>query len=219
MLTDAVIADHTLALYSYADGPKVDWEYVQEQLNDVDGHIRWGLARLDGFDLIVLRGTASIRDVIRDFFAIPAPFYHPQLGFLHSGFFNGMNKAWAAIRPRLKQPTIVAGHSLGGARAAILTGLMVIDKQPPVRRVTFGEPRAGFARLREVISQVPATFYVNDGGGFLADPIPDVPIAVGSLVFVDSYRRTKISVKPSGRQFLWGPVASHHMELYRKALQ
>ena len=55
-----------------------------------------GLARVGDTDVLVLRGSATVDDWIRDFQALPE--WHPQLGFCHSGFLTGMDDVFAEVR-------------------------------------------------------------------------------------------------------------------------
>jgi len=213
VISDAAIADYVLALYDYAGGPQVQWDHLQPRSAD-DG-ISWAFKRIGENDLIVLEGTSSIQDIIRDLVAVSDPTTHSPLGPLHIGFWDGMMEAWDLIRRIIRKPVIVCGHSLGGAHAAILAGIMVVNHQPPVRRVTFGEPRAGCPKLREVVSGVPTTIYHNH-----RDVISDLPISLPPLApYCDSGERTLIDVKPHGRSLLWGPFAYHHMQLYREGIK
>ena len=92
---------------------------------------------------------------MRDLFATSDPFTYSPLGPLHFGFWDGMMEAWGIMRGLIKNPVVVTGHSLGAAHAAILAGIMVVNHVAPVRRVTFGEPRAGGVKLRDVIKDIP----------------------------------------------------------------
>ena len=113
----------------------------------MDDGICWALKRLDGFDVVIFRGSVTLWDWLRDFRALATP---SRIGHVHNGFHAGMEHMWADLKPLLSQPTIVAGHSLGAARADVLAALMTVDGVPPVARVVFGEPKPGlldFARL------------------------------------------------------------------------
>lgn len=213
-ISDAEIADYVLALYENPGGPVKHWDSVEEPRDD--NGIRWGFARLPHNDLIVFRGTSNIQDAIKDLIAVALPFGHPQLGFVHTGFWQGMPQAFSVIKPMIKKPTIVAGHSLGGAHAAIFTGLLVLAGMAPAYLVTFGGPRAGYPKFASVISKVNKCLYVNK-----RDIIPDLPIRLAVEDYVDSGPRTWINISPTGfdKGWNWGPFAWHHMELYRAAMQ
>src|SRR4051794_1302223 len=123
-----------------------------------DDGICWAIKRLDACDVVVFRGSITFQDWIRDFRAAPV---RTRIGHVHAGFHTGMEHAWTDIRPLLQQPAIITGHSLGAGRAAILTGLMVIDRLPPIARVVFGEPKPGFLDLAALIASVPGRSYRN----------------------------------------------------------
>jgi hypothetical protein len=210
-LTDAAIADLVLALYDYADGPKVDWDHIEIPASD-DG-IKWALKRVDGFDVVVLRGSTTFRDWFRDFEWVANPISRGQLGPIHPGFFDGCDEAWEVMGRLFGDKVILAGHSLGAARAAILTAFGVLEDRPPIRRVTFGEPRVGFAKFAEIVSHVPTASYHNRH-----DVIPDLPFSIGFEEYRNSCSLTEVNVRAHGDALLWGPFAPHHMKLYREAL-
>jgi Lipase (class 3) len=96
---------------------------------------------------LIFRGSVTLQDWLRNAEAIADPSPHEGLGPVHPGFFAGLPELWTRLKPRLTQkPCIVAGHSLGAARASLFTGLMVLDGKPPVRRLCFEEPRPDAAR-------------------------------------------------------------------------
>ena len=236
---------------AYPDYPKIAWDHFEQPQRD-DG-ICWGLKRIGGsglalgIDVVVLRGSVTQQDWFRDFDALADPFEsderqletflhhlgfsiegaaeeHAFLGPVHPGFLAGMEAALAAMRPLLRENIIIAGHSLGAARAAILTGLMVHDanlnKAPaPLACVTFGQPRPGFAKLAGVIASVPQRSYCN-GNGSLVDMITEVPIAFGPENYVHPHPLTDVCEEPGASwKQQWGVFAWHAMPLYLRALE
>jgi Lipase (class 3) len=72
---------------------------------------------------LIFRGSVTLQDWLRDAEAIADPSPHEGLGPVHPGFFAGLPELWTRLKLRLTQkPCIVAGHSLGAARASLFTG-------------------------------------------------------------------------------------------------
>ena len=212
MLSDLQCAELCVGIYGYSGEPTVSWDHLE--LPQTDDGICWGLKRLDGYDVFVLRGSATIEDWWRDFDFIGELDTHPVLGDVHAGFFDGMPEAWSAMQALLQQPLVITGHSLGAGRAAIVAGLAIASGVVPVRRIVFGEPKPGFQQLADLLSNVPAASYRN-GNDISHDPVTDVPIG---LKYVHPSALTDVSAQPPVLD-PWGPLAWHHMQLYRDALK
>jgi hypothetical protein len=103
MPTDADCAALCAAIYNTTSG--TDFDHFD--LGDDDG-ICWALKRLDGFDVVVPRGSQTELDWLRDLEAFTIP---TRIGHVHAGFFEGMEHMWAGLRPLLEQPVVVIGHS------------------------------------------------------------------------------------------------------------
>jgi hypothetical protein len=179
--------------------------------------ICWASKRVENVDVILLRGSVTFWDWFKDFLALATPFGHETLGPIHQGFGLGMDRAWRDISDATKGPYIVAGHSLGAGRAAILTGIMLESGITPLKRVVFGEPKPGFARLKEYIAGVPGFSYRN-GDTHAHDLVTDVPITF----LLEEYEHptplievlaTPAADAPNG-VFKW-----HSMGLYATALK
>jgi lipase (class 3) len=169
MITERDIAELCLAIYP--GQPPVQWDHIEEP---PDG-ILFGLKDLGAATAAIFRGTVTLGDWLRDGEALADPLEHDGLGPVHPGFFAGLTDLWAQLKPTLtKKPCIIAGHSLGAARASLFTGLMVLDKCPPVRRLCFGEPRPGFPQAGNIIATVRARSFCN-GNGRAHDLVTDVP--------------------------------------------
>ena len=217
MIADAEIADFVLAMYDYPDTPMVDWDHYVETLTGPC----WAMKRLDGFDLVILRGTTTISDTVIDLMAWANPCNTEGLGPLHPGFWLGMQAVEKTVRTICKQPVIVAGHSLGGAHAAILAGLMVLSEKmgghAPAQLVTYGAPRAGFKTLIDVLHDVPLQKHIENH----QDMIPDLPFRLPELEAYHNYEsRIAVNVAPKPADHIWWPWpwSRHHMRLYREAL-
>ena len=137
---------------------------------------------------------------------------------MHPGFFAGLPELWTRLKPRLTQkPSIVAGHSLGAARASLFTGLMVLDGKPPVRRLCFGEPRPAFPQAAGIIANVRSRSYCN-ANGRAHDLVTDVPFTSWIEDYVHPTPLIPICAPPSDADvqrdifFAW-----HAMRLYASA--
>ncbi len=215
--SDAKIAALVNGIYGYAGFTPIAFDHLEQP--DGDDGICWGLKRVDDVNVIVLRGSTTPEDWMRDFEAIANPYTHLALGPVHPGFLAGMEQAWTAMRPLIGAKVVVSGHSLGAARSAILTGLMLRDGFAPLARVVFGEPRPGFPQLAQRIAQVPARSYCN-GNGRLFDIVTEVPIAIGPENYVHPCPLTYVC-EPPGPEWTqqWGIFAWHAMPLYLAALE
>lgn len=190
----------------------------------------WWAVSVDGpVTRIIFRGSADAEDWARDFRPLPMPsFRHLQLGLVHVGFLAGMEAAYAAIKPRIRTDVVwVGGHSLGAARAAILTAFFVADKSPlSFRRVVFGEPKSAAAHPLEpgmnallLDHHVSNVSYRNTDGRGEWDHVTDLPI--GPL-FSTATERTDIvtpAVVAPAPELLKGMFGLHHMPLYLAAME
>jgi Lipase (class 3) len=180
-----------------------------------DDSICWAVKRLDGFDVVIFRGSVTLQDWLRDAQALAVP---SRIGHVHSGFYAGMEHMWADLKAMLSQPAIVTGHSLGAARAAVLTALMTVDGVPPVARVVFGEPKPGLLDFAKLITGIPGRSYRN-GDSTHHDLVTDVPLSFPPMQFVHPTPIIPVCCKPTGDLFsTMGVFAYHHIELYHAAL-
>jgi hypothetical protein len=183
---------------------------------DTDG-ICWGLKTVSGFDVVAFRGSANILDWIRNAQGWTNPYVHKGLGPVHPGFMSGMEETWAEIKPLLKNPLILTGHSLGAARADILSGLAILDGVKPARVVLMGEPRPGFTQLRDLIWHVPRASYRNVDKLGKIDLVTTVPIAFPPEEYVHPTPMIDLLVAPDYIDH-WGAFRLHHSELYLAGL-
>jgi hypothetical protein len=210
MITDKDLTRFQLGIYGFAD---IDWSY---RTPDTDS-IVWGKAYINDTDLgnieiIALRGSVTLEDWKRDFEAIADPFSHSVLGPVHPGFCLGMDQVCEYILKGSNpaQKRIIIGHSLGAARAAILTGLLTANGTPPISRVVWGEPLSGEAPLKKIISNIPTRSYWNGDWGpehyrrfaVVKDPVPSVPLSVMFLAYVRASAVSQICVRPSDRTWM-----------------
>ena len=213
-VTDGQIATFLVSLY---DGTVSEFDFVEP--GQGDSGICWAHKRVDEVDYIFLRGSATLRDWFRDLLALASPWTHDTLGPVHPGFLLGMDRCWAEIKERTKGPWIVCGHSLGAARAAILTGLMIESGVAPLCRVVFGEPKPGFSKLAQYISSVPSRSYRNGNAGREHDLVTSIPFSFHPEEYVHAETLIDVISEPDlETTLLYGPLRFHKMELYVKAL-
>jgi hypothetical protein len=209
--SDADCAELCAAIYETISGTGFDHFDV-----GADDGICWAIKRLPGFDTVVLRGSQTGLDWIRDFQALDAS---TRIGTVHQGFYEGMEHMWADLKPMLEQPVIVTGHSLGAARAGILTALMIADGMRPLARIVFGEPKPGFVDLAKLINSVPGRSYRN-GDDRHHDLVTDVPFSFPPFQYVHPTPIIPVCVRPTGGLFeRLGVFAYHHIQLYDAALK
>jgi len=141
IVTPLLLAQLSNAIYDSFDGFDQHWS-----IDDVV----IARKRVGDTDVLVLRGSLTAEDWLRDAEAVPV--LHPQLGLVHSGFLAGMDEVFAAVRGTGRKVAIT-GHSLGGARARILAGLFTCAGLPVETLCVFGSPKPGFAQLARIIQQ------------------------------------------------------------------
>lgn len=207
---DALISSYCGMIYK----PTAMIDFDHFDAGEDDG-ICWAIKRLPGFDLVIFRGSVTTLDWVRDLRALAAV---TRIGHVHIGFWAGLEHAWSDIRPLLTQPAIVAGHSLGAARASILTALMVADGAAPIARVVFGEPKPGMLDLAKIVEKVPGRSYRN-GDQVHHDLVTDVPFSFPPLQYVHPTPIIPVFCEPHDDEFFKdGVFAWHHIELYETAL-
>ena len=215
-ITDLDLVD--LIQLSYQPDSKWDFVYAGPAADDLTVCV----TRLGDVNVIVFPGTTDIPGWIRDFQAVDAtPTDHPELGPVHFGFWQGMDGVWAALDSKgcLAGTTIVAGHSLGAARAVLLSGLLAAARKAPIDVVTCGEPRAGMQTLADLLAPVRIRSYLNDPtNGFPDDPVWGVPFHV-PLLFSYVHPRAPITLPCTPlAQDPWGLLAAHHIQLYPESV-
>ena len=171
-----------------------------------DTGVFWSAKHCPEGCLILFRGSADRQDWERDLEAIGNPFTHSVFGPLHPGFSKDMEAVWAKIKAQFSGPYIVAGHSLGAARAAIAAAYMKHDGQPPIKRFGFGEPHPGFTKLRLYLAGIPAEIYRNRAVHNDADPVTVIPF----WPYVPSGEATELTGTPTRP----GPFGLHDIHLY-----
>lgn len=209
--SDADLAALCAAIYKPT--APIEFDHFDAGLDD---GVCWAIKKVPGFDIVVFRGSVTALDWINDLRAVAIL---TRVGHVHEGFFEGIEHVWRDLRPLLMQPAIITGHSLGAARAAVLTALMVADKCAPHSRVVFGEPKPGLLDFAKIVEPVPARSYRN-GDQLHHDLVTDVPFSIPPLQYMHPTPIIPVHAEPTGDMFSrLGAFAYHHVELYEAALK
>jgi hypothetical protein len=162
------------------------------------------------------RGSVTFLDWLRDFQGLMI--LDPQLGGVEEGFMAGMRDVFAHVVDEIKSPNrkalYLTGHSLGAARALLLGGL--IAQYPDVLHsvVTFGSPRPGGQKLKDILRPVEIASYRNG-----TDPVPDVPLYIPEFEpYLHPRQMIQLNCPPDADD-PWGTVAPHHIQYYVRALE
>lgn len=112
-ITDLDVIDHVDALYQHSGSIQVSWDHYDDGSDD---GVVWAAKRMNGFWLVVNRGSVTEQDFCRDLYALPRAVR--DLGCVHAGFYIGAPEQHEEIRALIgTDPVIFSGHSLGAARA------------------------------------------------------------------------------------------------------
>jgi hypothetical protein len=172
--------------------------------------------------IIAIRGTANTGDALIDLGTQRARDDELEVE-VHSGFLRVARAIRNDMRDNNRlssdQPIVLTGHSLGGAVAVVLGGILV-SEQPRLYDVqgiyTYGQPKVfgndGAVAARDFSRLIMRV--VNCG-----DPVPIVPVSQGwfdhviSLSLFTRYRLTdfqhvgeSIVLMPNGRFWMPGPI-------------
>lgn len=162
---------------------------------------------------ICCRGSVTLDDWCSNFKA--EMITDSILGNVEAGFMEEMPAALQAISAYLsgyvKLPVYISGHSRGAAHALLLAGMlstMVMD----IAVYTFGSPRPGGHKLKEILSQISIESYRNNN-----DPVTQVPFNLPDEDYCHPGDLIQIyfeGISPDG----WLALKDHHIQNYMGAL-
>ena len=214
MLADAVLAD--LVVKQYVGLSAYPWGTFDP--GETDG-ICWASVVANGVTHVILRGSDTWGDWLKDGFAVANPFTHDVLGPCHPGMYVGMHELWAEIQGKTNGPRVVCGHSLGAGRAQILAAIMLLDGSAPIRCVCFGSPKPGMQKLAGVLKGIPIASYRN-GDATHHDAVTDLAFRLWPLEeYVHPVTQTLVTATPDPAAGQTGMFAWHHSPLYAAALK
>jgi hypothetical protein len=163
----------------YAKEAKDGWEHPEHVhfLHDKSDTQAF-ITHNDKVVLITVRGTASLKDVLRDANARQVPYLAKEggKGKAHRGFYDSFEVTRKFVEPYMdafytgNQTIIVSGHSLGGAIALLLAEWLRQNYSDDIQLYTIGAPRAGNQSFVKSAAGLTHHRIVNHN-----DPVPGVP--------------------------------------------
>jgi hypothetical protein len=166
--------------------------------------------KVDGTDVLVLRGSTTAGDWVRD--AESIPMWHPQLGFCHAGFLKDIDDVFAVVRSVVGSKVIITGHSLGGARARILAALFACSGvKVDITLCVFGSPKPAFVNLQRIIEK---SGMVHMSFRNRNDVVPTLPAILPLWCHTESWQ--DVDAAPAADNL--EPLRDHSIDLYVAAL-
>jgi triacylglycerol lipase len=155
---------------------------------------------------------------------------------VHAGFDAVARAIYRDVKPYLKAgyKTYLAGHSLGGAVAALLTIYLMEDGVDVVRVVTFGQPRFTTANGVKQLDFLPLARVVDENDivpmvppGTVLDPVFGPYEQIGSevillkgqeIVYLPIHDANRLSVGEFWRSISFADLKDHAMKNYLKRI-
>jgi hypothetical protein len=181
--------------------------------------------------IITIRGTANHKNISEDMeFHVRED--RKMLIPVHTGFDLDAQAVYKDARPFMKPNyrTYVAGHSLGGAVAAIFAIYAIEDGYKVAKVITFGQPRfttaSGVSKLgflpilrivdeNDVIPMVPPSTAFDKINGPYEHVGPEVILLEGrNYVYLPSHDATRLDVGEFWRTIGLSDLKDHHMDFY-----
>lgn len=191
-------------------------------------YVRVTLASDGATKIVTFRGSVTVEDWLRDFFGVPVSIHtHPQLGRCHAGFLDAAQSIAATVADAVGSSRfMLTGHSLGGAVAVGVAGLLVCSGIEPTSIITFGGPRFGMMKFVALLAPYGVRQYVRG-----TDLVPDLPeympplfpfldtrdprIGIGAIPVVAPSIRTDLIAKLRAKEMEFATaLASHHIDGY-----
>jgi len=177
-------------------------EWLFESQVDPDDTILPGSAIVIGkyATLVAISGTTNVTQWVVQITQSPGP----MLARDNYRTFAMWEAAGTRVFSRLKatgddgkKPILLAGHSLGGATAAIVAAkLLAENARRDVRLLTYGSPKQGNLVLKNWLGDIPQLHMVNP-----SDPVPFTPVDA-------NYRTLGIPNPPLAPWFEWDQYVS-----------
>ena len=125
----------------------------------------------DGGQVLVFRGTDNFQTWLADLEA--APTRGGQLGVLHAGFYEAWEEVAEQVLGLTTPPSVVVGHSEGGALATLCAGALALAGRGPSQLLTFEPPRLAMdGVLGGILSRQGVLCWASRHA---IDPVPWVP--------------------------------------------
>lgn len=176
MITDAELA--VLAAGAYNDTKRFSWDLLWSSFTVTDTADE---------QVVAFRGTASPLDWLRD--VGWKPILNPDLGWCHHGFAFAAAAFVSRYPLSAGRPLILTGHSLGGALATAVGGILAARRTAPAAVVTFGAPRVGMAKFVASLASVAVRQYRRGN-----DPVTELPFALWPLLMFRHAREPLIGI-------------------------
>jgi len=180
---------------------------------------------------ISIRGTANRENILEDIEVKIRSDLRLDIP-VHAGFDRTTRIVYDDMKPFLRKnyKTYIAGHSLGGAIAALLAIYLVEDGYDVERIVTFGQPkftttegvkRVDFLKLTRVVDRndivpmLPPAGILNRTHGSYQHAGPEIILLDGArFVYLPTHDADRISLGELGRSLNIASLSDHHMDHY-----
>jgi predicted lipase len=110
------------------------------------GEIVAGVNFLPNVTVVAFRGSCVVEDWLNDMSIWPE--HDPLFGAVADGFMDDVHEFADHIQPMIKGSLVLTGHSLGAARACILSAII-----PTTQLILFGCPKVGTTRLKYFVTK------------------------------------------------------------------
>jgi predicted lipase len=176
----------------------------------IGNSIRIFQSKIDGLNTIAVEGTHNPLGWALDFCAMKTEDHeavnHPNLGFLHAGFYWASLLAMGTIRSLIgTEPYAICGHSLGAAEALLIGCLLIDDGLPPIKIGAFAPPRVGGDDFTNVARRYSSAYRYGD------DPVPLAPF------WTPKFQYKQVPLQEIGH-FLFNVFSAHHIDCYVNAV-
>ena len=192
-------------------------QYDGEQFDttiDISG-VYCSVSHLSDCSVVMFRGSTTPLDFWRDFEGLMVK--DAAIGGVEQGFITGLRDVKAHLNNiyfSSKNPLIIAGHSLGAARALLFSGLIRLERWMIDSVIVFGSPRPGGSYLKSILWPLTIRSYKNN-----KDPVTDVPIDLGLLEpYCEPRDFIMLDVPPVPNDD-WGLVAPHRLSYYAQGVE